>query len=86
LDISIEYQYLYSTEFYLYDKENVYYAKETDKAELLAFVESLSSEQFNKIEKFFDTIPKLRKVIQKKCEKCGFEHEIVLEGLQSFFG
>ena len=84
--VKLTFDFIIDSIDFIYDKENVYYAKETDKTELLAFVESLSSEQFNKIEKFFDTIPKLRKVIQKKCEKCGFDHEIVLEGLQSFFG
>lgn len=70
---------------YVYDGETIFYAKDNMK-ELSEFVETLSSEHFKKMEEFFDTIPKLKKTIDKKCEKCGFEHIIVMEGLQSFFG
>jgi hypothetical protein len=69
---------------YIYDKDNFYYPKETTKQELVDFLESLSIDQFQKVEKFFSNIPKLKKELQVTCSKCGFEHKIVLEGLQSF--
>jgi hypothetical protein len=50
------------------------------------FINNLSSEQFNKIKDFFETMPKMTKEIQWTCPNCGREHKRTLEGLQSFFG
>ena len=71
---------------YIYDGEQFYYAKETTTEELIDFLESLSQQQFAKIEEFFSNMPKLEKKIQMKCSKCGFEHNLDVEGLESFFG
>ena len=70
---------------YIYDKENVYYAKDASEEELTDFVESLNREQFAMIQTFFESIPRLKKEIKFKCQKCGYEEEILLEGIQSFF-
>ncbi len=70
---------------YIYSKDNIYYAKDTPKEELVDFIEHLQKSDFSKIEKFFATIPVVSKTIEEKCSKCGFEHKVVLEGLQSFF-
>jgi len=71
---------------YIYDGEQFYYANETPKEELLQFIESLNQEQFGKLEKFFNNLPKLSKTVEMKCPKCGADHTIVMEGLESFFG
>lgn len=70
---------------YIHDGEQFYYAKETDPSELMEFVESLNQDQFQKLEDFFNNLPKLKKTLQFTCKKCGFEHEIEVEGLQNFF-
>jgi ribosomal protein L44E len=70
---------------YIYDTNEVYYAKEQTKEELSSFINELTSEQFTKIESFFETIPKLRKQVDYKCPVCGKAHNKVLEGLDSFF-
>lgn len=70
---------------YIYDGEQLFYAKESTKEELLAFIENLSSEQFGKVQKFFETMPKIRKEIQYDCPVCNRHHVKMLEGLQSFF-
>jgi len=54
--------------------------------ELDEFIESMDSKQFGKIKEFFDTMPKLQHTINYKCEKCGEDKEITLQGLDSFFG
>ena len=59
---------------------------ESTKEELIQFVESLNQEQFSKLESFFDNLPKLNKKMELKCGKCGFDHSIEMEGLESFFG
>lgn len=70
---------------YIYQGEELFYAKEQKYEELLAFVNNLTSEQFLKMQSFFVTMPKIRKEIQYDCPVCGKHHEKTLEGLQSFF-
>jgi hypothetical protein len=50
------------------------------------FIEGLNQQQFAKIEDFFANLPKLEKKIEMKCSRCGFEHKLDVEGLESFFG
>jgi hypothetical protein len=71
---------------YIYDGEQYYYAKESTPQELLEFVESLNQQQFGKLEEFFNNLPKMNKQVKMKCSKCGFDHTIDVEGLESFFG
>jgi len=71
---------------YIYDGEQFYYAKETATEELMDFLESLNQQQFSKIEEFFSNLPKLEKKVHMKCSRCGFEHNLDVEGLESFFG
>ena len=69
----------------IYNEEESWSAKDCTKKELVEFIESLSSKQFKQIEKFFDTMPKLRHVIKVLNPNTGVENEIVMEGLTSFF-
>jgi hypothetical protein len=70
---------------WIFDGEQYHYAKETEPAELIEFIESLNQTQFEKIEDFFNKLPKLSKAIEVDCNKCGFHHKIDAEGLDSFF-
>ena len=56
------------------------------KKELDEFIDSMDTKQFGKIKEFFDTMPKLQHTINYKCEKCGEDKEVTLQGLDSFFG
>ena len=70
----------------VYSEEESWAAADCTQKELTQFVESLNSNQFKEVEKFFDTMPKLShtvKVINPNTKK---ENEVVLEGLQNFFG
>jgi hypothetical protein len=71
---------------YIYDKDNIYYRKDIDDAELTDFVDSMTREQFLKVQTFFDTMPKLTKDLEFKCGKCGYTEKIEVEGIQNFFG
>ena len=70
---------------YIYDGEQFYYAKETTKEDIMEFLEQLNNEQFQKIEEFFEALPKISKTIEMTCKKCGFHHQLEAEGLESFF-
>ena len=56
----------------------------TDK-ELEEFIDSLNSEQFQKVKGFYDTMPVLRHIVKYKCSTCGEDKETTLEGMNSFF-
>jgi hypothetical protein len=70
---------------YVYDGEELFHASEQKQEELIQFINNLSSEQFVKLQSFFETMPKLRKEIEYTCPVCGKHHKKVLEGIQSFF-
>jgi hypothetical protein len=71
---------------YIFDKENIYKKEDSTKDELIDFIDSLSQSQFQKLSSFFDTMPKLKHTIKWKCQGCGCEEEVTLEGLANFFG
>jgi len=70
----------------IYDGEQFYYGHETPREEMMQFLESLSQDQFSKLESFFENLPKINKKVDMKCSKCGFDHTMNLEGLENFFG
>lgn len=84
--VDIAFEVILDSIEYVFDGEQYYYANETPREELMAFIESLSQEQFSKLEEFFDKLPKLNRKVDLKCSKCGFDHTISMEGLESFFG
>lgn len=71
---------------YIYDKENLYYTKDTEREELVEFIDNLQQKHLEMIKVFFDSMPKVRKELDFECPKCGLQDKIVLEGVQSFFG
>lgn len=71
---------------YIYDEENMYYSKDTSKEELEEFVDSLQTKELEKLKLFFETMPKVKKKLQFKCNKCNHEEDLDVEGIQSFFG
>jgi hypothetical protein len=69
----------------IYNNEEVFYTKDQTKEEVLEFLGNLTSEQFGKVQKFFETMPKMKQDVEYKCPVCNKEHKKTLEGLQSFF-
>ena len=71
----------------IYDKkgEEVYDAKDSTQKELIEFVEQLNTKQFQEVQKFFDTMPKLRHEMKVKNPKTKKESKVVLTGLSDFF-
>ena len=55
----------------------------TDK-DIEEFVEQLNTEQFEKVINFFNTMPRLRHVVDVTNPKTKVRSEVLLEGLQSF--
>ena len=70
----------------IYTKDDVYERDSFSTEDLDEFIDSLNSEQFQKVKKFFDTMPKLSYDVKYKCSTCGEDKTTTLEGLDSFFG
>ena len=66
--------------------EKVYDTKDQTQKEVTDFIESLNTKQFKDVQKFFDTMPKLKHTIKIKNPKTKKESEITLNGLNDFFG
>ena len=69
----------------IFDDEEVYDSSTTTKKEFRTFVDSLTTKQFEKIQQFYTTCPKLSHTFKVKNPKTGKESEYTVEGLQSFF-
>lgn len=60
-------------------------ASSTPREELDEFINSLTKKQFDKIENFFLTMPKVVQEIDVKCPECSSMNNVRLEGIQNFF-
>ena len=70
----------------IYNEEEVWSTEDVSRKEIIDFLEQMSSAQFKKIEKFFDTMPKLSHSVEIKNPVTKVKSTVVLEGLSSFFG
>tara|TARA_B100001996_G_scaffold358724_1_gene323491 strand:- start:28 stop:744 length:717 start_codon:yes stop_codon:yes gene_type:complete len=70
----------------VYSEEESWAGSDCTPKELNDFVGSLNSKQFKDIETFFETMPKLSHKVKVTNPNTNVESEVVLEGLQSFFG
>jgi len=59
--------------------------KDESEAEIEAFVESMNRDQFEKMQHFIESMPKLAHDVEFSCEHCGEENTKTLEGMASFF-
>jgi rubrerythrin len=65
--------------------EDIFSAQDHTKEELDDFLNSLNSGQFQKIQGYYDSLPKMKQDIEYTCKKCGKTEKQTLEGLASFF-
>ena len=70
----------------IYNEDEVWVAADCSKKEINDFLDSMNSNQFKEVEKFFETMPKLSHTVKVKNPKTKVESDVVLEGLASFFG
>ena len=70
----------------IFTEEEAWAATDVTKKELIEFIESMNADQFKKIEKFFETMPKLSHTFTVVNPNTKANNEVTLEGLTSFFG
>ena len=68
----------------IHSGDDVFYRIDMKTEEIKDFVESLNTEQFNSLLAFFETMPKLRHVVEVTNPKTGVTSEVLLEGMESF--
>jgi len=73
-------------QIYEEDGKKTYDSKDQTKKELSEFIEQLSTKQFKDVQKFFETMPKLKHEITITNPKTKKESKITLTGLNDFFG
>ena len=71
----------------IYEEEGkkTYDPRDQTQKELIEFIEQLNTKQFKQVQKFFETMPKLKHEIKIKNPKTKKESKITLTGLNDFF-
>jgi len=70
----------------IYTADEVYESKTTSKKDIEEFLDGLTTKQFESIQTFFSTMPKLSHTFKVINPKTGVESEYTIEGLTNFFG
>tara|TARA_B100000029_G_C17536330_1_gene945016 strand:- start:287 stop:970 length:684 start_codon:yes stop_codon:yes gene_type:complete len=71
--------------FQIHEGDTIHQNVDMDQDELEEFINSLSTEHLEKINEFFDTMPKLTHAIKVKNPNTKKTGEVLIEGIQSFF-
>lgn len=66
--------------------EEVFSLDNSSLTDMREFVDNLTAAQFEKIQKFFGTMPAIRHTIEFNCKGCGKTNQIVLDDIVNFFG
>ena len=69
----------------IYEGEKMHSPADYSKEDLNKFVESLDSKAFKSVNKFFDTMPKLKQEVELENPKTKVKSKRTLSGLQDFF-
>ena len=67
------------------DGDTIHRRSDFNDKELSEFIDSLPTDTFEDIGKFFETMPKLLHVVKVKNPKTNVESEVVVEGIDNFF-
>lgn len=69
----------------IFDDEEVWDSSSTSKKEMVEWVESLTAKQFEAIQNFYETMPKLEHTFKVTNPNTGEVSEYTVEGMQNFF-
>jgi hypothetical protein len=70
----------------IFDGEEVFNPKDYSEKELISFIEGVPTENFKKIVDFVSSMPRVEKEVHFRCPSCGTERDMVLRGIEDFFG
>lgn len=69
----------------IFNEEEVWDSSTTSKKEMISFIEGLTAKQFESIQNFYETMPRLLHKFTVINPKTKMESEYTIEGLQNFF-
>ena len=69
----------------IHNGDEIHHASDVSDKEMEEFVESMSTDNFETVAEFFDTMPKLQHIVKVKNPKTKKLGEVRIEGMQSFF-
>jgi len=69
----------------IFDENTVHLTKDVSKKEVIEFIESLSSQQLKKLDRFFETLPKNLLTINFNCPACHYQETVEVSGIENFF-
>ena len=69
----------------VFNGEEYFQTEDQSDEEIMEFLESLTKDQFSKIENFFKSSPKIVQKLETDCPKCKSHNISRIEGLQNFF-
>ena len=69
----------------IYDGDEIHSVNEYRPEEITEFVDNLTQLQFQKMQTFFETMPKLSHETEYTCSNCEHHQKLLIEGLQNFF-
>ena len=66
-------------------EEERYSTKDSTREELIDFIDSMTTQQFEAISAFVNDMPTLKEEVKFTCAQCNTENSKVLEGIDDFF-
>lgn len=70
---------------HIYEGEKIYPAKDTTQNEMMEFIESLQSNQFEKMQEFFKTMPVLKHEVEVENPNTKKKSTMKFQGISDFF-
>ena len=70
----------------IHEGETIHHRVDISEKDLDEFIDNLTTETFEKLGNFFETMPKVMHVMKIKNPKTKKTGEVVIEGIQNFFG
>jgi len=69
----------------VFTNQEVFNASDCTQQELIDFVLNLPTDKYERMRDFCVNAPKNQLIVKQQCSRCGYEHNLTLEGIQDFF-
>jgi hypothetical protein len=84
-NIETMFQFLIECIDYIYDGQETFKVSDQNADELKDFIDNLTTDQFKKLIRFFETMPKVELPIEFTCRICNKLQKRSISGLENFF-
>ena len=84
-DVDSIFKILVSCVDHIFEGETIYNSKDMKEEDIKEFFESMKTSQFAKVQKFFETMPKLAREYKLTTPNTNKQSSVILKGLNDFF-